>query len=75
MARRRKKVLVQWGKIEVLGGRAGKYHWRQSPQQLEYVFETSRDAIDFVRWQSERKQDKGYDKLPAHARILRRRST
>lgn len=65
-----KKVTTTYGPVEVIGARGGKYFWRSDdPSGHVYTFQSDTEAREWVKEQSVRKEQKGYDRLPGRVRI------
>jgi hypothetical protein len=67
-------VVMRYGPVESVGGMGGRVHWLSMPRIHERLFRTIRRASEFVRQQTLRKADGGYDRLPGRVRIHRKRS-
>jgi hypothetical protein len=69
-----KKVVTTYGPIEVVGVRGGKYFWRSdSPSRHVQAFGSDKAAREWVKEQSAKKEEKGYDRLPGRVRIRPKR--
>jgi len=66
---RGRKVIAQYGSVQILGGGGGQIYWLGSPRETTWAFRSAHQAANFVKKKVAEKEAGYYDKLPGRVRI------